>query len=439
MPNLYLNLLSLIRSVRNTGTKGIKEEEELRRIRLVNSLSMAIVSLILVIGLLFFLLTGKLSILLPAIVELLLALSPLFLNRRGKYVAACLVTYLTQCVASLYFGMVLGNVVELQTVVFFLLLITFLLFDDSLLRKVCFTVALVILVTLEANYFLVFVEPLPLSQPYSVIFKTLSFFGLFCLIIIVGSPYVKSHDSSYKLKKSLKNEENQNNAKSVFIRNVSHEIQGTFLGIIKMAQSLRAGLERKEDIVSLSDDLIDGCHTYKRMLTNLLEYTKIDAGVMDSVNASAIDLRTFLQKIININKYSAIEKGVEIHLSVAGEIPALLRSDEIRLTQIFNNLLTNAIKFTRPDSNIYVIVEQAENSWQLYVRDEGQGIPDEKLKSIFDLFVTDRNLEGNREGVGLGLFITRHLVEDLLKGTISVKSQENRGACFQVSLPLETV
>ncbi|MDO6429007.1 HAMP domain-containing sensor histidine kinase [Flavitalea sp. BT771] len=439
MSNLHLNLLSLITSVRNTGTKGIKEEEELRRIRLVNSLSMAIVSLILVIGLLFFLLTGKLSILLPAIAELLLALSPLFLNRNGKYVAACLVTYLTQCVASLYFGMVLGNVIELQTVVFFLLLLTFLLFDNSILRKVCFTVALVILVTLEANYFLVFVKPLPLSQPYSVIFKTLSFFGLFCLIIIVGSPYVKSHDSSYKLKKSLKNEENQNYAKSVFIRNVSHEIQGTFLGIIKMAQSLRAGLERKEDIVSLSDDLIDGCHTYKRMLTNLLEYTKIDAGVMDSVYASAIDLRTFLQKIINVNKYSAIEKGVEIHLSVADEIPLVLRSDEIRLTQIFNNLLTNAIKFTRPASNIYVIVEKGEDSWQLYVRDEGPGIPEEKLKSIFDLFVTDRDLEGNREGVGLGLFITRHLVEDLLKGTISVKSQENRGACFQVSLPLETI
>jgi two-component system, sensor histidine kinase len=170
-----------------------------------------------------------------------------------------------------------------------------------------------------------------------------------------------------------------------------------------------------------------------------LEYTKIDAGVTDSVYASAIDLRTFLQKIININKYSAIEKGVEIHLSVADEIPPLLKSDEIRLTQIFNNLLTNAIKFTCPDSNIYVIVEKAEDSWQLYVKDEGLGIPDEKLKSIFDLFVTDRNPESNREGVGLGLFITRHLVEDLLKGTISVKSQVNRGACFQVSLPLETV
>jgi signal transduction histidine kinase len=436
MAKLFLRLRDLIITIRNIGTEGVKEEEQLRRIRLVNSLSLAIVSLILVIGMLFFILTKKLSILIPAIRELSLALSPIFLNKRKKYVRAALITFLTQCIASLYFGMLLGNVVELQSMVFFLLLITFLLFDDSTLRKMCLGIALFILIALEANYFARFIEPLPLSESYAIIFKTLSFLGLFCLIIIVGAPYIKSHDTSYKLKRSLENEESQNNAKSAFIRDVSHEIQGSFLGIIKMSQSLKIGLERKVDIASLADELIDACHTYKRMLENLLEYTKIDAGVLDGVYERDIDIRAYARKIININTYSAADKGVKIHLTVSDEVPALLKSDEIRLAQIFNNLLTNAIKFTRPDSKIQVTIENAGNYWRLSVQDEGEGIAEDKQKSIFNLFVTDRT-ENNREGVGLGLFITRHLVEDLLKGTITVKSQLHAGSCFQVSLPLQ--
>lgn len=436
---LYHNKLwDLITTIRNIGTEGVKEEEQLRRIRLVNSLSMAIVSLILVIGLLFFILTKRLSILIPAVIEFSLALSPIFLNKKKKYVRAALITFLTQCIASLYFGMLLGNVVELQSVVFFLLLLTFLLFDNSALRKMCFIIALVILFALEANYFARVIEPLPLSPSYAVVFKTFSFLGLFCLIIIVGAPYIKSHDTSYKLKRSLENEESQSNAKSVFIRDVSHEIRGSFLGIIQMSQSLRVGLERKVDIISLADDLIDACHTYKRMLENLLEYTKIDAGVLDNVYESQIDIRAYARKIINVNTYSAADKGVKIHLSVSDEVPVLLKCDEIRLAQIFNNLLTNAIKFTRPESKISVTIECTGNYWHLSVQDEGEGIAEDKQKSIFNLFVTDRNTENNREGIGLGLFITRHLVEDLLKGTITVKSQLHAGSCFQVSLPLTT-
>src|SRR4051794_35236140 len=102
-----------ILSIRDTGVAGIGKEEELRRIRLVNSLSMAIVSLILGIGALFYVMTGRLSILIPAIVEFFLAFWPLFLNKRGKHTMAALIIFFTQCIASLYFGLLLGGVLEL--------------------------------------------------------------------------------------------------------------------------------------------------------------------------------------------------------------------------------------------------------------------------------------------------------------------------------------
>jgi signal transduction histidine kinase len=436
MPRLYLNeFLQSIKSLRDTGTRGVDEEYLLRRIRLVNSLSLAIVSLILFIGLLFYMLTSRLSILIPATLEFFLAMSPLFLNRKNKYVAAALVTYLTQCIASLYFGMLLGNVVELQAVVFFLLLITFMLFDDSILRRVCFVIALIILITLEANYFFQFVQPLSLTRQYSIIFKTLSFFGLFCLIVIVATPYIKNNDSSFKLKRSLKNEEDQNLAKSIFIRNVTHEIQGSFLGIIKMSQSLKVGIERHQDIGAEADQLVDACHTYKCMLANLLEYTKMDAGVFDTVTESSIDIRSFTGKIIRLHMYAAAEKKVTIHLAVSDKVPQLLRGDEIRLIQVFNNLLTNAVKFTRHHSNVYVSIDSVDRGWQLSVRDEGEGISEDKQRSIFDLFVTERSPKNNPEGMGLGLFITKHLVEDVLKGHIIVTTQPGAGACFQLFFP----
>ncbi len=427
-----------MRAIRDTGAEGIEKEEELRRIRLVNSLSMAIVSLILGIGALFYVMTGRLSILIPSILEFFLSLSPIFLNRRRNYTAAALLTFLTQCIASLYFGLLLGNVLELQAVVFFLLLITFLLFDRGRLRRICFAVALVILVVLEANAMTGFVPALQLNATSANIFKALSFSGLFCLILIVGAPYIASHDTSFELKRSLKNEEHRNYEKSMFIRDVSHEIQGSFLGIIKMSQSLRAGIGRKEEDTSvLADQLIDACRTYKNMLANLLEYTRIDAGVLETVYKNHLDIRVYAEKIIRLHTYAAADKRVRIHLNVSEEIPVLLWTDELRLTQVFNNLLINAIKFTRDGSQIYVTIGRENAHWFLSVLDEGPGVPVEQQRRIFDLFVTDRNIGNNREGMGLGLFITRRLVEDLLKGTIMVNNRPPAGACFQVTFPLE--
>ena len=435
---ILYTLLRRIEAIRNTGAGDIEKEEELRRIRLVNSLSMAIVCLILGIGALFYVMTGRLSILIPSIVEFFLALSPIMLNRRRKYVQAASITFLTQCIASLYFGLLLGNVLELQAVVFFLLLITFLLFDRGRLRRICFVVALVILVVLEANAMTGFVPPLTLNGPSANIFKALSFSGLFCLILIVGAPYIRSHDTSFELKRSLKDEEHRNYEKTIFIRDVSHEIQGSFLGIIKMAQSLRAGIAGQEqDTGAVADQLIDACRTYKNMLANLLEYTRIDAGVLESVYKSHLDIRAYAEKIIRINTYAAADKRVRIHLDVSDEVPSLLWTDELRLTQIFNNLLTNAIKFTPDGSNIYVSIGIEGRRWLLSVLDEGPGVPVDRQKRVFDLFVTDRDSESNREGMGLGLFITRHLVEDLLQGTITVSNRPPQGAHFQVMLPSE--
>jgi two-component system phosphate regulon sensor histidine kinase PhoR len=110
--------------------------------------------------------------------------------------------------------------------------------------------------------------------------------------------------------------------------------------------------------------------------------------------------------------------------------------DELRITQALNNLLSNAIKFTKPHSSVLVTAQRSNSTWLLTVQDSGEGISTEKLNDIFDPYVTDRNAKNNPEGIGLGLYITKHIVEDLLNGTIDAYNSPPLGATFTISLPL---
>lgn len=100
------------------------------------------------------------------------------------------------------------------------------------------------------------------------------------------------------------------------------------------------------------------------------------------------------------------------------------------------NLLNNAIKFTRHGSIVIVEVYQEGPFWKLVVTDQGEGIPEEKQKEIFEAFFTEQTPQ-NPDGTGLGLYITKYLV-DILKGSIKIKSTIGVGTSFTVSLPLES-
>ncbi|HLZ15623.1 MAG TPA: HAMP domain-containing sensor histidine kinase [Cyclobacteriaceae bacterium] len=419
----------------NAGVDSSTNEKLFRQVRLINKLSIAIFLLTVSIGATFYALTLQVSILVPATIEAVLSICPLLFNRRKKYFAASLMTFLLQCVATLYFGMLLRTVLELQTVIFFLLLISFILFDQPIARRISCIVALLILLTLEANSYIRIIQPLELPVPYSIIFKTLSFGGLFCLILLVGYPYVISHDVNYHLKTSLRHEESNNNAKSVFIRHLSHEIQSHFLGIVKLAYSVRKVVPQENDAQVLASDLLEACLSYKQMLANLIEYTKIDAGVLEELNMEAIQIRELMNKNVHAHNYAA-EKGVRIVLSVQDEMPEAILGDELRLTQVCHNLLTNAIKFTKPNTVVAVCVNKGTANWILTIRDEGDGISEEKLNAIFNPYVTDKSNAVNPEGIGLGLYVTKHIVENLLNGNIEAYNNNPSGATFRVTLPL---
>jgi CheY-like chemotaxis protein len=120
-------------------------------------------------------------------------------------------------------------------------------------------------------------------------------------------------------------------------------------------------------------------------------------------------------------------------LEVSKDFPPELIADKTRLVQVVNNLLTNAIKFTKHGSTVTLTVVREKDTYVLTVKDEGKGIAPDKIAAIFEPFVTERS--DFIKGTGLGLHIVKRLVESM-HGTIAVSSPRGMGASFIVSLPL---
>jgi signal transduction histidine kinase len=428
--NLTQKIRAGISELTEAGTTGRLNEKQLRKVRFINLLSLTVFLLTFSIGLTFYLLTRSLTILIPAAIEMVLSFLPIMLNRRSKYLAAAMIAFGTQVAAIFYFGTLLGPVLELQTVVYYLLLASFILFDTRKSRVICCVLALLLLITLEGSFYLHLIQPIQLGVTLSILFKTLSFVGLFCLTIVTGYPYIVSHDANFELKTS-------NNAKSFFIKNISHEIQGKLLGLVKLVNAVKKILPKDVKSQKVGTDLTDACTEFKETVSNLLDYTKIDAGAFEEVNREPVNIRHLLDKVIQGYRHLAMdEKGVKIVLNVSATMPDMILSDQFRLIQVCNNLLSNAVKFTGPNTSIEVSILTNVTTWTLTVQDEGDGISVDKVNAIFDPYVTNRDPQNNPEGIGLGLYITRHIVENLLKGTIIAYNSPPLGATFKISLPL---
>jgi len=223
--------------------------------------------------------------------------------------------------------------------------------------------------------------------------------------------------------------------KDEFLAVLSHELRNPLapirnaVDILKTAgtyeprlQAARDMIERQVDhMVRLIDDLLD----VNRITRNKIELQSETLDIGSLVRRSTESCRSIIDK-----------KHQLLHLDLPNE-PVFVRGDQIRLSQIFTNLLNNAGKFTGPGGNIWVTVHPLNENALISVRDDGIGIPNDKLDSIFKMFSQlDRPAGEPRDGLGIGLTLTKQLVE-LHGGTILAKSGNgNPGSEFAVQLPL---
>ncbi|OBT13693.1 hypothetical protein A9264_13720 [Vibrio sp. UCD-FRSSP16_10] len=230
-------------------------------------------------------------------------------------------------------------------------------------------------------------------------------------------------------------------ARAEFVAKVSHEIRTPLNGILGMAQILKQN--------AITDDQKQQTHVLYQssehlmgLLNDILDFSRIDKQGVE-IEYSDFSLNQMLDTVDSFAEPTCQQKGLKFVVNKHFEQDIIVRSDQMRLTQIFLNLLTNAVKFTSSGAVIVDVelrnrlVDRAELSFS--VTDTGIGIAHDKLESVFSSFTqADSHISRQYGGSGLGLSIVKSLVFHL-GGSISVDSQLGNGSCFLIVLPILTV
>ena len=222
--------------------------------------------------------------------------------------------------------------------------------------------------------------------------------------------------------------------KDEFIANTSHELKTPLNGIVGIAQSLLAGAAGElDDAKKHNMRLIEQSGMRLSNLVNdILDFSKLKNNEL-TINKKSVDIKQIVEVVFSILKSTAQSKSLELVNGIQQEV-FFVDGDENRIEQIMFNLVGNAIKFTEIGS-VKVLAEVNGNFAVITVKDTGIGIPQDRFEDIFKSF---EQLDGSQsrksEGIGLGLSITKKLVE-LQGGSIEVRSILGQGSEFSFSLP----
>lgn len=248
----------------------------------------------------------------------------------------------------------------------------------------------------------------------------------------------REQQRSAELEIAKKEADAANKAKSDFLAIISHEIRTPMNGIMGIVQILdQTVLDDKQreyiDVIKNSGD------TMVTLLNDILDYSKIEKGVIDLENIP-FSLRKLVQSVATLMSGRAKDKGLSILVDIDASIHDTLSGDPSRIRQILLNLASNAIKFTEKGSVTIRVTATSNAPLQLRfeVIDTGMGISEEAQSRLFQAYVqADSSISRRFGGTGLGLNICRMLV-NAMKGDIGVTSVENHGSTFWFVLPLET-
>jgi signal transduction histidine kinase len=226
--------------------------------------------------------------------------------------------------------------------------------------------------------------------------------------------------------------------KSDFLASMSHELRTPLNAIIGFSQVLREGMvgEVNEKQKEYLEDILSSGNHLLSLINDVLDLSKVEAGQVE-LDVAPFSLRDALESGVVMVRERATKDGVQVTIAESSGVN-VVDGDERRVRQVIFNLLSNAVKFTPAGGSVDVRTAQVNGEVRVSVADTGPGIAREDLDRIFEEFQqTEAGLE-QREGTGLGLALSKRLVE-LHGGRIWVESEIGEGSTFVFTLPSERV
>lgn len=454
----------------NLPISSPQDEEGTLRSQLVKLLCIYCAAALSIYGLVFYFLSGQTLILITAQLFAALFFVLLYLTSKLHYRLTSALIQVLGCCIMMFYGVLLGNMSQMQYVSVFMMSISVLLFkpDDRLFIFGSTLLPILCLFLLELNFYFHWIGPLAFSAGQQLEFRWLILLIVlllnFLLVLLyqkkmagllnksrhlftelsMRNQYLKTQAASLEAQVTQRTQELNalvqelqaaNKFKTLFLRENNHEIRNSVNGIAGFSELLLKHktapfLSPKQETEFL-EGLYCSSEHLRTIVNNVLDYSKLDAGVNIDLQPESFHLRDWLIKCAGVYQVLGKEKNLRIEYQVDDGLPLLLHADKTRLTQILFNLLSNALKFTPRNKAIFIRCYLQEDRLGLSICDEGIGIAPEILPSIFDDFAS----HARYEGTGLGLGIVKRLIT-LMGGDISVTSTEGKGTCFFIQLPL---
>ena len=232
-----------------------------------------------------------------------------------------------------------------------------------------------------------------------------------------------------------------NEAKSQFLANMSHEIRTPINGILGMDSMILKEC-KDENLREYAKNIQSAGQSLLSIINDILDISKIESGKLEILPIK-YQMFSVLNDCYNLTKVKLENKPIEFVIQINENLPSWLYGDEVRIRQIINNFLSNAVKYTKEGTVTFCLDYEEKSNDQIQliisVTDTGIGIKEEDLGKLFESFTRiEEKRNRNIEGTGLGLNLTKNLV-DLMDGEISVESTYGKGSCFTARIPQKIV